>query len=83
MEGSSDVSGLGGSQICSESMKTSINSVFALSNYFNTLYEPATITAVFMAYDTATKDINTMYAYCNFDNYFASLGAFFVPGGAG
>ena len=30
-----------------------------------------------MDYEQATQDINTMYTYCAFDNYFASLGAFF------
>lgn len=77
VEGSSEVSGLGGSSICIESMTSSINSVFALFDHVSTMYEPATITEFSMDYDQATMDINTMYTYCAFDNYFASLGAFF------
>ena len=41
------------------------------------MYEVATITEFGMDYEQATQDINTMYTYCAFDNYFASLGAFF------
>ena len=77
VEGSADVSGLGGSQICQESMTASITSVFALFDHLSTMYEVATITEFGMDYEQATQDINTMYTYCAFDNYFASLGAFF------
>jgi len=82
VEGSSDVSGLGGSQVCKESMQNSITSIFLLLDYVPLFYEPAVIVQVQMSYDQATMDINTMYTYCAFDNYFASLGGFFGMGGA-
>ena len=53
-----------------------------LLDYVPLFYEPAVIVQVQMSYDQATKDINTMYTYCAFDNYFASLGGFFGMGGA-
>ena len=51
VEGSSDVSGLGGSQVCKESMQNSITSIFLLLDYVPIFYEPAVIVQVQMSYD--------------------------------